>query len=200
MNELFRRWSPLFEEDGATGSGEPEPQPAKAEAKYTDADVDAIVNKKFAKWQEKQAEEIAKAVEEAQKLAEMNAQEKAEHQRDELQKQLDTLMREKAVADMKASARGMLQAENVTNIPDELVAVLIADDAETTAEAVKAFVTMYNTAVQNGIKDALKGETPKRGSSQATLTKEEIMAIKDPVERQAKIAENIELFQGYFNK
>ena len=56
----------------------------KAEAKYTDADVDEILNKKFAKWQEQRE----KAVNEAKKLAEMNAQQKAEYERDKLQKEL----------------------------------------------------------------------------------------------------------------
>jgi Fe-S cluster biosynthesis and repair protein YggX len=41
---------------------------------YSDADVDKIIEKKFAEWQKKQE----KAVSEAAKLAEMNAQEKAQ--------------------------------------------------------------------------------------------------------------------------
>ena len=195
MKELLNRWSPLFEEDGATGGGEPEP---KQEKKYDDKDVDEIVNKKFAKWKAQQDEAIAKAVEEAQKLAEMNAQEKAEHQRDELQKQLDALLRDKAIADMKTTARGMLKAEEI-NAPEEIIAALITDDAETTNEAVKAFAKMYKQAVQDGIKEALKGHTPTKGSSASSKTKEEILDIKDAYERTKAIEENLDLFQEYFN-
>lgn len=205
-DELTRRWAPMLDADpGAPDTGsapaeptEPEPpQDPEPGPKYTDKDVDDIVNKKFAKWQAKQAEEIAKAVEEAQKLAQMDAQEKAEHQRDELQKQLDELIKEKAITEMKATARGMLQAEGIT-AKDELVAALITDDAETTAAAVKAFAEMYQADIQQGIKEALKGRTPTRGSSAARITKEDIKAIKDPVARQKAIEENIELFSGYF--
>ena len=50
---------------------EPAPQP-QDEKKYTDADVDAIIDKKFAKWKsEQEAKEN-----EAKKLAKMNADEK----------------------------------------------------------------------------------------------------------------------------
>ncbi|MCQ8264279.1 capsid assembly scaffolding protein Gp46 family protein, partial [Streptococcus suis] len=42
----------------------------KDEKKYTDADVDAIIDKKFAKWKAEQE----KAESEAKKLAKMNAE------------------------------------------------------------------------------------------------------------------------------
>ena len=49
---------------------------ANPEAKYTDKDVDEIVSKKFAQWKSKHEAEVA----EAQKLAEMNATEKAAYE------------------------------------------------------------------------------------------------------------------------
>ena len=52
---------------------EPEKQP-QDEKKYTDADVNAIIDKKFAKWKsEQEAKEN-----EAKKLREMNENQKAE--------------------------------------------------------------------------------------------------------------------------
>lgn len=44
-------------------------------AKYTDEDVDKLINRKFAEWQKKQE----KAVDEAKRLAEMNEQEKTDY-------------------------------------------------------------------------------------------------------------------------
>ena len=66
---------------------EQEHEQPEQEKKYSDADVNAIIDKKFAKWQKEQESKIK----EAEKLAEMNAQEKAEYERDELQKKLDEL-------------------------------------------------------------------------------------------------------------
>ena len=53
-----------------TGRGEGAQQGGRT---YTDADVDAIIAKKFARWQEQQEAKVA----EAAKLAEMNATQKA---------------------------------------------------------------------------------------------------------------------------
>lgn len=71
------------------------------EPKYTDKDVDEILNRKFAKWQEKQQ----KAVDEAKKLSAMNAQQKAEYERDKLQKELDEYKRRASLAEMSKTAR-----------------------------------------------------------------------------------------------
>ena len=60
--------------DGKQGAAEQHTDDKKKAAKYTDAEVDEILNKKFAKWQEKQQ----KAVDEAAKLAKMDATQKAE--------------------------------------------------------------------------------------------------------------------------
>lgn len=59
------------------------------QARYTDADVDAIISKKFAKWQEQHEAKVA----EAAKLANMNATQRAEYERDQLQRPLDELRR-----------------------------------------------------------------------------------------------------------
>lgn len=62
---------------------------AQQQARYTDADVDAIISKKFAKWQEQHEAKVA----EAAKLAKMNATQRAEYERDQLQRRLDELRR-----------------------------------------------------------------------------------------------------------
>ena len=46
------------------------------------------------------------------------------------------------------------------------------------------------------LKDALKGNPPKAGSGgKGNMTKDQILAITNPAERQRLIAENMELFQ-----
>ena len=71
-------------QQGATQQGANQQQ-----ARYTDADVDAIISKKFAKWQEQHEAKVA----EAAKLAKMNATQRAEYERDQLQRRLDELRR-----------------------------------------------------------------------------------------------------------
>lgn len=161
-----------------------------AEKKYSDKDLDEILSKKFARWQEKQQ----KAVAEAEKLAKMDAQQKAEYERDELQKKLDALMRKDAIAEMSKTARKMLTDNNI-NISDDLLGMLVTEDAEKTKAAIDAFSKAYTTAVESGVKERLRGEPPRKGQGGAApMTKEQIMAIADPDLRQKKMLENRHLF------
>lgn len=157
--------------------------------KYSDADLDKIINQKFADWQVKQQ----KAVDEAKKLAEMNAQQKAEYERDKLQKELENLKKTNTLSEMGKTARKMLSDDGL-NIPDELVGMIVAEDAETTKANVESFGKLFKAAVQDAVKDALKGKAPGTGGA-STVTKEDIMKIKDRVERQRMIAEHMELFK-----
>lgn len=177
----------------STPSGNPKGgDPKPGEPKYTDKDLDDILNKKFAKWQEQKQKDI----DEAKKLAEMNAAQKAEYQRDQLQKQLDDYKRKDSLAEMTKTARKMLSDNGIT-VSDDLISVIVTDDADKTKAAIDSFATAFNAAVEDAVKERLKGNTPLKGSgSQTKLTKNQIMEIKDPVERQRLINENRELF-GY---
>ena len=153
--------------------------------KYSDADVNKILNKKFAEWEKKQAKKIS----EAEKLANMTAEEQLKA----LQSELDSMKKDKTRSELASAARGIL-AESDIQVPDNLIANLIGEDAETTKENVEAFSKVFKAAVQEGVKAALKGKTPPSGGS-STLTKEEIMKVKNLKERQKLIKENMHLFK-----
>lgn len=166
--------------DGKSGAGD---------KKYSDAELDKIINAKFADWQKKQQ----KAVDEAAKLAEMNAQQKAEYERDQLQGELNKLKKTNVLGEMGKTARKMLSDDGLT-VSDDLVGMIIAEDAETTKTNVEQFSKLFKAAVQDAVKDALKGKTPETGGA-SSITKEEIMKVKDRVERQRLIADHIDLFK-----
>lgn len=162
----------------------------KGAAKYTDDDLDKILNKKFAKWKENQE----KAVKEAEKLGAMNAQEKAEYERDQLKKELDALKKQAALAEMSKTARKMLSDGGIT-ISDDLLSVMVTDDAVKTKAAIDGFSKAFTEAVEAAVKERLKGEPPRKGSGGvAAMTKEQIMAIKDPEQRQKLMAQHKDLF------
>lgn len=131
---------------------------------------------------------------EAEKLAHMTREEKALYKASQLEKELEELKRNNVKAQMASEARKMLREEEIS-IPDELLSNLISDNAEKTKEAVDGFAKMYKEAVQAGVKEALRGGAPKKGSGSSGITKEQIFAVKDPAERQRLIAENIDLFK-----
>ena len=131
---------------------EPAQQP-QDEKKYTDAEVDAIIDKKFAKWKsEQEAKEN-----EAKKLAKMNADEKKDYQLKQLEQELAD--REKAIArkELTAEARTMLSERG---LPVELVAVVDLSDAEAVTESVASIQKTWEDAVQKGVSDRMKGGAP----------------------------------------
>ena len=179
----------LFADDPApdTGSDEgaeapegkpPEDKPEKPEQgkkRYTDEDVDDIINRKFAEWQKKQ--------------------QKAEYERDQLQKELDDYKRKDSLAEITKTARKMLSESGIT-ASDDILSVLVTTDAEQTKAAIDSFSKAFQAAVEAAVKERLRGEPPRRGSGggAAPMTKEQIMKIRDPELRQQKMLENKELF------
>lgn len=166
--------------DGGDGNSD------KKAPKYSDEDLDRIIGQKLAKWQEKKDAEFN----EAKRLAEMSAEEKAA----EYEKKYKELNRKLALGDMSKTARKMLSDNGIT-VDDELLSMLVTDDADKTNAAVKSFTALFNAEVQKAVKAALKGEPMKKGGDN-TLTKEQIMAVKNTAERQKLIKENINLFTG----
>lgn len=175
--------------DAATTTQTEPKQDNKQQPKYTDADVDEIVSKRLAKWEKQQAAKV----EEAAKLAEMNAQQKAEYERDKVQKELDEYKRRDTVNAMVAESRRQLSEQGIA-VSDDILVRLVGETAEETKASVDAFSTAFTAAVEDAVKKQLAGKAPAAGVATKTMTKEEILAIKDPIARQAAIRDNIGLF------
>lgn len=165
-----------------------EPGAPKAEPKYTDEDVNKILDKKFAEWQKKQEKKVS----EAERLSKMSAEEKANERIKQLEERLAAADREKAVAAMTKQARAILADKNI-NVNDDLLANLIAEDAETTKANCENFISLFAAAVEKAVKEKVKGDTPKTGTSSG-MTKEQIMKVANRAERQRLMAEHKDLF------
>lgn len=160
------------------------------EKKYTDKELDEIISRRFARWQAQQDKKVS----EAKKLAEMDAQQRAEYERDQYKKELDELKKQTALADMGKEARKILSDKGIT-VPDELLSLMVTTDAAQTKEAIGSFAKLFHETVEAAVKERLKGEPPRKGAgAPAKMTKDDIMAIKDPQLRQQKMLENRELF------
>lgn len=195
----------LFAEETAEATGateqaaEPAAKPAdsKADAKYTDADIDRIINQKFAEWQKKQDKtvEAAKAKErEAAKLAQMDEQQKTAYKLSEAEKRIAEFERKENLAEMTKTARKMLSDKNIS-VSDDLLSMMVTDNAEQTKTAVDGFAKAFTDAVENAVKERLKGAPPRKGTGSATtMTKAQIAAIKDPELRQKAMIENRHLY------
>lgn len=160
----------------------------ETEKTFTQDEVNKIVQDRLAKEKAKNE----KAQEEAKKLAKMNAEQKNQYMMEQLQKELEEYKNKEAKNDMIKEANSMLK-DNDINLPDEVVAMLIGDNAEDTKVCVDSFSKAFKTAVERAVNEKLKGKTPKQ-KSVAGLTREDILSVKDRQERQRLIKENEELF------
>lgn len=213
MFRVLEKWNPYLMADGGAGGGagggddpddpnsgdnnkpdDPQKEPPDStnkepDRKYTDKDVDNIVAKKKAEWKAQEEKKIA----EAKKLAEMNASEKAQYERDQAIREKDEANQKLALYEMTKEARNMLTEKGIA-AGEGLLQVLVSPDAEKTKNAVDDFIEMFEKATEAKVKEALKGDTPPGGTGGKTLTKEDILKIKDPGERRKKMAEHIDLF------
>ena len=148
----------------------------QSEKKYTDEDVNAIIDKKFAKWQKEKDDALKakeEAIEEAKKLEKMNAEEKQAHEKEKLEKELAEYKRKDQFYQLSREASKML-SEHQISADDELLEVLVKDDAEGTQSAVNSFVDLLNSKVEEGVKKALSGKSPKVHASKGkAVTAEE---------------------------
>ena len=163
------------------------------EKKYTDADVDEIINKKFAKWKsEQEAKEN-----EAKKLAKMNADEKQKYQLDQREQELDN--REQAIArkELTAEAKAMLSERG---LPIELVGVIDLTSAETVTDSVASIQKSWEEAVQKGVSDRMKGSAPiKTAPQQSTgLSRAQFFQMSH-TEKAALKQSNPELYNSFLN-
>ena len=126
------------------------------EETYTKEELEEIVQQRVAR--EKKARE--KAVEEAEKLAKMNAEEKEQYEREQLEKELEEYKRRDQFYSLSKEASKML-SEHEIQADDEVLQLVVKDDAEGTQKAVNAFVDIVNAKVEEGVQKALSGRTPK---------------------------------------
>ena len=152
--------------------------------------MEAIIQQRVAR--EKKASE--KAIEEAKKLAKMNEDEKKAYEFEALQKELAELKRKDAQYGLSKEASKMLSEQGI-QADDDLLQIVVKEDADATKQSVSAFVSLINRKVEEGVKQALSGQAPRVSTHTGKgLTKDDILQEKDGVKRIKLIQENPHLF------
>ncbi|MDU0479920.1 DUF4355 domain-containing protein [Staphylococcus chromogenes] len=165
------------------------------EKTFTQAELDDIVEKRVAREKKKAEQKAKDAAAEAEKLAKMNREQKADYEREKLEKELERYRKQEARLNMKNEAKKLFKESNVDS-SDELLELVTADTFDQTQENVEAFTTILNDMVETAVKDRLYSGSPKSfTNSGSAVTRESIEAIEDPAARQRAIAENLHLFR-----
>jgi len=183
MNEEEKNTEVIEEENTEVeANNEEEEQTEKTEKTYTESELTKIIQDRVAR--EKKATE--KAVAEAEKLAKMNADEKREHERQKLEEELEEYKRKDQFYSLSKEASKMLSENNI-HADDELLSFVVKEDAEATQAAVNSFVNIFNEKVEEGVKQALSGKSPKvHARTEKVISAEEFKNMTYPEKVQLK--------------
>lgn len=146
----------------------------ESDKKYSDEDVNKIIDAKFAKWKAEQQKEQ----DEAKKLAEMDDKEKTDYEKQKLQEEIDNLRREKTLAEMAKRATSML-ADKGVQASGGILSFVVKDSAEATSESVKAFIELIDAereVIKADFEKRLGSKLPMDGTTSTALSRGAQMA------------------------
>lgn len=135
MNLQMFSEEPPVEDNAETTPPAGTDTPPEPEKKYTDKDVDEIIAKRLKRWEKEQQDRQA----EAERLAKMSAEERANEEIKSLKAQLDEYKKAEARHTMADQVVKELAKSGLSASAD-IVNMLVRDTAEDTSAAIKAYV------------------------------------------------------------
>lgn len=103
--------------------------------KYTDDDVNDIVNKKFAKWKKELEEEKKKA----EKRAKLSEEERVQEEKRELEEKIAEYERKERVNENAKQISNKLSAANLPH-DEELITLITSDDEDASKDALNVII------------------------------------------------------------
>ena len=135
-------------------------------------EVYQMIKDRLAREKRKSDERMKDAIQEAEKLAKMNKDQKNQYELEKLLKENEELKAEKALSQMKNETRSMLNESGLENFDDQIINILVNTDAETTKKNVEAFTNLVNQMVKLNVEKALRQDSPVSTQSNR-MTKDE---------------------------
>lgn len=117
---------------------------------------DKAVAEAKAAWEK----ETAAKVQEAEKLAKLNDDDRKKAELDKKQAEVDQKAKEIAAREMKLTTTTLLAEKN---LPADFADLLMSQDEETTKANIAKFESQFNTAVQKAVEAKIAGKTPIAG-------------------------------------
>lgn len=123
------------EDTGKPEGGEDKPDKDKPDKKYTDDEVNDIIDSKFAKWKKELENEKKKATERA-KLSE---EERIKEEKEDLEKQIEDYKRKELVSENAKVASKKLDEADLPH-DDAVIEMLTTDDEDVTTQALNVLI------------------------------------------------------------
>lgn len=112
-----------------------------------------------AKWETDKATELENAKTEAEKLAKMNAEQKAKYAEEKRMAELEKRERDITTRELKAQAYETLAEKG---LPKELVDILNYSDAELCNKSIESVEKAFQSAVEKAVNEKLRGGNPPK--------------------------------------
>lgn len=113
------------------------------------------------KWETDYQAKVEEAKTEAEKLAKMNADQKAKYAEEKRLAELEKREKDITTRELRATA---LETFAEKNMPKELVDILNYESAETCNKSIEAVEKAFQTAVERAVNEKLRGkQTPNKG-------------------------------------
>lgn len=153
---------------GEGGSGEGGAQSGAdgqtGEKTFTQAELDKIIKQEQAKWKRQQE----KAITEAQRLANMTAEQRAQ---EEARMREEELTRREAELNRRELRAQALETLAANQLPADLADLLDYTDAEKCSASIKKVQKSWQTAVQKGVETRVAGSPPRTGNGKSGAQK-----------------------------
>lgn len=160
------------EEPPATDPVETDPPTDNPAPTYTEQEFQTKLQEELAKLKAGHDDEVAAARSEAEKLAKMNADEKAKYELEKREQTLTAKEQEIAARELRSETLNML-ADKKYNLPAEVIDLVLGEDAETTTKNIETFKQIFDAAVQSVVEERLAGKSPSVGTGVAAKGAEE---------------------------
>lgn len=175
---MFRKFQRILEADtgaGVNGSGNTgntdtttqnestsneQTETNQREKTFTQKDVDKLIQERVAREQAKWEKKVQDERTEAEKLAKMNADQKAEYEKQKREDELAKREKDITTRELRATAYETLAEKN---LPKELVDILNYSDAEQCNKSIEAVEKAFQSAVEKAVNDKLRGGNPPKG-------------------------------------
>ncbi len=134
---------------------------------YTEAEfiseVDRRVSQAQAKWAAELDEKLSSARSEGEKLAKMNADERAKAKFETDKKKFES---ERAKYEAERLEFEAVKQLSENKLPVSFAKMCVGENAEETKANIEAFKTAWNDALQSAVNDRMRGTTPKAGNGE----------------------------------
>ena len=144
------------------------------EKKFTQAEIDEIVQREKAKAKRSAEKEYKSKMEEAEKLRQMNETQKAEYEAKKQEQHIAELEAKLNRIELEKEASKILFESNIV-ANDDILSFVVKDSAEDTTQAITTFSSIIDDLADKRVSEMLKGKTPTRTGTSTTggVTKEQ---------------------------